>query len=171
MNVCVCVSWMCVCVNVCPHCLTSCTEERQSPACTVVQAACLIIQLWPPHLFSSSSLQSFLSGSHSFISVSLPPSLCSLLSLTLLVPPRHLSLPFHLLTPSYHSMYSPDIYRSDLFFFFSSTIFFNFSRWRPQHFSPLRPPRPHHHRGHAGQQRHRPLTEHVPGALPVTAAG
>lgn len=48
--------------------------------------------------------------------------------------------------------------------------FFLFRRCS-QHLSSVRPPRPHHHRGHAGQQRHRPSAEHVPGALPVTAAG
>lgn len=126
MNVCVCVSWMCVCVNVCPHCLTSCTEERQSPACTVVQAACLIIQLWPPHLFSSSSLQSFLSGSHSFISVSLPPSLCSLLSIPAVPDPPCSSSssisPFSLA----HTLVSLDVLSRHLsiwpFFFFSPPL-------------------------------------------------
>lgn len=50
-------------------------------------------------------------------------------------------------------------------------FFFQFSRWYPQHFCPVHPPRPYHHRGHAGQQRHCPAPEHVPGALPVPAAG
>lgn len=51
---------------------------------------------------------------------------------------------------------------------FFSALFF---RWRPQHFSAVRPASPHHHRGHAGQQRHCPPPEHVPGALFVTPAG
>ena len=88
---CTCI-WMCAGLDVCPQCLTSCAEERESPARTVVQAACLIIQLWPPHLFSS-SLQSFLSGSHSFISVSLFPSLLSLLFIPA-VPDPPCSSPF-----------------------------------------------------------------------------
>ncbi len=53
--------------------------------------------------------------------------------------------------------------------FFSSSLLGLF-RWCPQHFSPVRSPRPHHHRGHAWQQCHRTPPEHVPGALPVPAA-
>lgn len=57
----------------------------------------------------------------------------------------------------------------ELIFFLHSFPFF--PRWHPQHFCSVHSSRPHHHRGHAGQQRHRPSPEHVPGALPVPTLG
>ena len=151
-----------------------CRGERES--CTYSGSSCMshnTVVTSSPLLFLSAILPVWLTFIYQCLFISFSPlsavhPCCPWPSLFL---PLHLSLPFHLFTPSCHSISSPNIYWPDLFFFFSSTLFFNFSRWRPQHFSPLRPPRPHHHRGHAGQQRHRPLAEHVPGALPVTAAG
>lgn len=54
---------------------------------------------------------------------------------------------------------------------FPLIFLFIFFRWQAQDFSDVHPSSPHHHRGHAGQQRHRPPPEHVAGALPVPVAG
>lgn len=78
-------------------------------------------------------------------------------------------LPFHLVPPLIHFLNTSRI-RNYIHLFFLDSLFKIF-RWRPQHFCTVCSPRPHHHWGHAGQQRHRPSSEHVPGALPVPTAG
>lgn len=175
MCVCVCVLNVCLCE--CMSTLSDIMYRRETESCMYGGSSCMshntvvtssplllllsaILPLWLPFIYQC------LFTSFSLLSAVHP--CCPWPSLFLLV--IYLSL-FTCSHPRITRCTLPTSIDLTFFFFFSSTLFFNFSRWRPQHFSPLRPPRPHHHRGHAGQQRHRPLTEHVPGALPVTAAG